>query len=278
MSPVESASPETGATRLSVRRTLGAAYGILAAHALPFGAIILALTFASEGVLYLAKSLIDAHALRMQAALIESGGQILGAAFAEVMSVIAGVVWLRIILLGEEHRARAYLRFGRRALRYLGLDILFGTLVAGPVLIAALFGMYTAMPHYSEYAQSVNAYILPLSVAAAVWSAECAAWIGLAYPMVATDASDGALRLSFRLSRGQHWPLFLAFLLGVFVWDAAPLALFYALPAEAAGSRTTEFLTTALSFLPRICFVAVSAAAYDHLQHRSAASVAAAFD
>ena len=269
-----------GADRISVRQTLAAAYRILATYALPFGGIVIALASVSEGCSYLTKRLIDEQAARTQASLITGGGELAGLIFDEIMSVIASVVWLRIILMGEPHRSRAYLHFGRRELRYLGLDILFETVVSTPFLIAAGIGMYAAMPDVSEYVAWLNSYtyILPLTAAAALWSALCAAWLGLAYPAVATDAVGGSVRLSARLSRGQRLPLVLAFLLGSFIWDAAPLTLYYAVPTAAANSGIAQFLTTALSFLPRIGFVAVSAAAYGRLQHRSLASVAAAFD
>jgi len=266
------------AARISLRQTLGAAYRILAAYALPFGGIILALASVGEGCSYLAKRLIDEQAPQMQATLINGGGELLGAVLTEIMSVIVGVVWLRIILLGEPHHGRAYLRFGGREFRYLGLDILFGIVVSTPFVIAGGIGMYAALPYVRGDMAWLDSYVLPLTAGAAVWSAVCAAWLGLAYPAVATDATGNSVRHSLRLSRGQRLPLFLAFLLGTFIWDAAPLTLFYAMPAQAADSRIVPFLTTALSFLPRICFVAVSAAAYGRLQHRSLASVAAAFD
>lgn len=281
MSPVDAAVTHAiPAARLSVRQTLVAAYRILAAYSLPFGGIIIALASVSEGCSYLTKRLTDEQAPHTQATLITGGGEFIGLILTEFMSVIVGVVWLRVILMGEPHRGRAYLHFGGREIRYLGLDILFEIVGSTPFVIAAGIGMYAAMPDVREYVARLNSYtyILPLTAAGALWSALCAAWLGLAYPAVATDAAGGSVRLSVRLSRGQRLPLFLAFLLGSFIWDAAPLTLFYAVPTEAADSRIVQFLTTALSFLPRIGFVAVSAAAYGRLQHRSLASVAAAFD
>lgn len=62
------------------------------------------------------------------------------------------------------------------------------------------------------------------------------------------------------------------------VWSVLPLAVTYAAPGDAANTPIIAFLTTALSMLPRMGFLAVSAAAYARLEQHSLTAVAAAFD
>ena len=264
------------ADRISVKRTLGAAYRILAARAVPFGIIILVLAGVSEGCSYLAVRLSDGRTPELVLTMIMGGGELLALIVTELVSVIVGVVWYRIILLGEPHRAGAYLRFGRRELRYLGIDILFALIVGAPFAIAA--GLMASMPYLGENMARLDSYILPLFLGVALWSAACAAWLGLAFPAVATDAAGGSVRLSLRLSRGQRLPLFAAFLVGAYAWSLLPLAAFYIAPEGVAYTPIVAFLATALSLLPRIGFLAVSAVAYGRLQQHSLTSVAAAFD
>jgi len=279
MSHMEIASDGMAAVadRISVKRTLGAAYRILAGHAVPFGIIILALAIVNDGCSFLARRLIDEQTSQALATLIESGGGLVGLVLTEIMSVIVGVVWLRIILLGEPHLGRAYLRFGAREFRYLGIDIVFGMIIGAPFIIVGAVSAYSGIANGGDMEQ-LESYIWPLTAGTIVWSAVCAAWLGLAFPAVATDASGGSLRLSLRLSRRQRLPLFVAFLLGAEIWDAALLALLYVAPDETGDLQPIGFLSTALSYWARICFVAVSAAAYGQLQHRSSASMVEAFD
>jgi hypothetical protein len=265
------------AERLSVKRTLGSAYRILAEHAMPFAVIIVALAIVNDGCSYLARRLIDEQTSEELAGLIAGGGALVGMILTEILSVIVGVVWFRVILLGETHRARAYLRFGAREFRYLGVDILFGIVIGGPFLIAGVVGVYTTTGSAGDMAW-LDSYVIPLTAGTIVWSALCTAWLGLAFPAVATDAPGGSLRVSLRLSRGQRLPLFVAFLLGEGVWSAALLAILYFMPDETGDLQPMTFLATVLSFWARICLVAVSAAAYGQLQRRSDASMAAAFD
>ncbi len=265
------------ADRLSAKRTLGSAYRILARNAVPFAILIVALAVVNDGCSYLARLLIDEQAPEEFAALIESGGALVGMILTEILSVIVGVVWLRVILLGESHRARAYLRFRAREFRYLGVDIVFGLLIGAPFLIVGAMGAYTTIGSGGDITW-LDSYLVPLTGGTIVWSALCAAWFGLAFPAVATDAPGGSLRLSLRLSHGQRLPLFVAFLLGEGVWSGALLAVAYLMPDETGDLQPMTFLATLLSFWARICFVAVSAAAYAQLRRRSVASMAAAFD
>ena len=276
MSHADTASDEMMVTadRISVKRTLAAAYRILVEHAMPLVVIIFALAVVNDGCAYLARRMVDAPSVDLTAILIGSGGELAGMALAEILSVIIGVVWFRIILLSETHRAGAYLRFGAREFRYLGIDLLFGILVSAPLLIV---GAATALASSGEMAW-LESYAFPLIAGTFVWSAVCAAWLGLAYPALATDAPGGSLRLSLALSRGQRLPLFAAFLLGQGVWNVALLAMLYLAPDETGDPRPIAFVGTLLSFVARLCFVAVSAAAYGQLQRRSFASMAAAFD
>jgi len=263
--------------RLSVKQTLGSAYRILAGNAVPFAILIFALAIVNDGCSYLARHLIDEHTPEEFAALIEGGGAFVGMILTEILSVIVGVVWFRVILLGEPHRARAYRRFGALEFRYLGVDIVFGIVIGAPFLIAGAVGAYTTIGASGDMTW-LDSYVIPLTAGTIVWSALCAAWLGLAFPAVATDVPGGSLRLSLRLSRGQRLPLFVAFLLGEGVWSAALLAILYLTPDEAGDLQPMAFLATLLSFWARICFVAVSAAAYGQVQRRSLASMAAAFD
>jgi hypothetical protein len=186
-------------------------------------------------------------------------------------------VWFRIILLGEPHRARAYLRFGARELRYLGIDVLFAIIVGAPLMIAGGILVYGASSSLGEDMEWLYSYVVPLFAGATLWNAACAAWLGLAFPAIATDAAGGSIGVSLRISRGHRLPLFVVFLAGAYVWSIAPLAILFATP-DAADAPIIEFLTVALSLLPRIGFLAVSAVAYGHLQQQSLRSVAAAFD
>ena len=277
MSPVDAAFAHAmPAARLPVRQMLGATCRVLAARALPFGIIILVLAGVTEGCSYLAARaarLTDDPELLLT--VITGGGEMLALIVTEIMSVIVGVVWLRIMLLGEPHRARAYLRFGRRELRYLGLDILFGLAVSAPVAIGFGILAYGAMPYLRGDMAWMDSYLLPLFLGVALWSAVCAAWLGLAFPAVATDATGGSIGLSWQLSRGQRLPLFAAFLMGAYGWSVLPVAVLYAAPAY---TPIIAFLSTMLSFLPRMGFLAVSAVAYGRLQQHSLTSVAATFD
>lgn len=278
MSHADVASDEmVTADRISVRRTLASAYRILVEHAMPFAVIIVALAVVNDGCIYLARRLFDAPSPEELAMLIEGGGAFVGVILTEILSVIVGVVWFRAILLGEPRGPRAYLRFGTREFRYFGLDILFGILVGAPFLIVGAIGAVTAIPSSEETAW-LESYVVPLVAGTLVWSAACAAWLGLAYPAVATDAPGGSLHLSLKLSRRQRLPLFAAFLVGEGFWNAALLAILYLAPEETGDLQPIAFAGTLLSFFARICFVAVSAAAYGQLQRRSVASMAAAFD
>lgn len=265
------------ADRVSVRRTLAAAYRTLARHAVPFAIIIVALAVVNDGCAYLARRMTDAPSVNPTAILIEGGGALVGMVLAEILSVIVGVVWFRIVLLDEPHRAGAYLRFGAREFRYLGLDLLFGILVGAPLLIVGAIGAAAALGSGGEMAW-LEAYAFPLTAGTLGWSAVCAAWLGLAYPAIATDAPGGSVRLSLKLSHRQRLPLFAAFLLGQGVWNVALLAILYITPEETGTLQPIGFVTTLLSFVARIAFVAVSAAAYAQLQRRSLVSMAAAFD
>jgi hypothetical protein len=265
----------TAATgRISVKRTLASAYRILAGHAVSFAVIVAALAIVNDGCAYLGRLMVDEPSLDLTAVLIEGGGTVAGMVLAEILSVIVGVAWFRIILLNEPHRVAGYLRFGAREFRYLGVDLLFGFLVSAPFLIV---GAATMLASEGEMAW-LESYGYPLIAGTFVWSAVCAAWLGLAYPALATDAPGGSLRLSLALSHGQRLPLFAAFLLGQGAWNAALLAVLYLAPEETGDLQPIGFVATLLSFLARISFVAVSAAAYGQLQRRSDASMAAAFD
>jgi hypothetical protein len=279
MSPVDAAVTHAmPAARLSVRQTLVAAYRLLAARALPFGLIVLVLASVCEGCTYLAQRLIGDQTPASVASLVTNGGNLLGQILTELMSIVVGVVWFRIILLGEPHRGRAYLRFGIRELRYLGVDVLFGIIVSAPLMIGGGIVVYAALPHLGEDLDWLYSYLVPLAAGAALWSAACAAWLGLAFPAIATDAAGGSIGVSLQISRGQWLPLFVAFLVGAYGWSVVPLAVLYAVPDGAADAGIIEFLTVALSYLPRLGFLAVSAVAYGLLQQQSSTAVAATFD
>ena len=276
MSHADIASDEmlVTADRISVWRTLVSAHRILAGHAVPFAVIVAALAIVNDGCAYLGRRMVDGPSVDLTAILIRGGGTLAGMALAEILSVIVGVAWFRIILLSEPHRPGAYLRFGAREFRYLGIDLLFGILASAPLLIV---GAATALTSGGELVW-LESYAFPLIAGTFVWSAVCAAWLGLAYPALATDAPGGSLRLSLALSHRQRLPLFAAFLLGQGAWNVALLAMLYLAPEETGDLQPIAFAGTLLSFLARTSFVAVSAAAYGQLQRRSLASVAAAFD
>ena len=137
------------AARLSVLQLLGATCRASRGPALPFGIIILVLAGVTEGCSYLVARPPACRTLAPTALGGDAGG---GGTDARAdrhgdHERHRGVVWLRIILLGEPHRARAYLRFGSRELRYLGIDILFGLAVSAPVAIGFGILAYGAMPY-----------------------------------------------------------------------------------------------------------------------------------
>src|SRR5262249_18462449 len=136
---------------------------------------------------------------------------------------------------------------------------------------------YIGVTSGGEMAQ-LKSYAPPLVAGTVVWSAVCAAWLGLAYPAVATNVAGGSLHLSLRLSRRQRLRLFVAFLLGAEIWIAATLAILLVARDETGDLQPISFLATTLSFWAQICFIAVSAAAYGQLQHRSSAKLLETFD
>jgi len=269
--------PRTG-DRLSLGRTLVSAYAILGRHLLAFVGLSILLAAVTDGFTYLAELLIDDDTPETLADAIYKVARASGVILAQLMSIVIGIAWFRIILLDEPHRLRSYLRFGRRELRYLGVDIGMGCLIAVPMFV---FGIAVAVTiqRANGDASWVESYMVPLTAGTLVWGAVCTAWLGLAYPAIATDAgASGSLRLSVRLTRGNRVPLFLAYLLGASVWDIAALAMMFIVPESADALRPIDFLATLISAAASMCFLAVSAAAYRQLQGRSLAELAGAFD
>jgi hypothetical protein len=278
------------AERLSARHTLARAYRILGRHALPFGIIALVLAIVDDGCIYLAGRLVGEEPPASLAMWVDYGGGFVGFLLTWVMSVVVGVTWLRIILLDERHHPRAYLRFGARELRYLGVDIVLYVVVFVPLFVIAGGAGYAAFMSSGDV-DWIDAHVYPLTAGVIVWGSVCAAWLGLAYPAVATDAAVNSLSLSLRLSRGHRLPLFVAYLLGTGSWHAFAFVLLMVAPEEmeavetaaAAGgnaglSQPIEFVASLLTYWAGLCFIAVSAAAYGQFRERSMASMARAFD
>lgn len=269
--------PRTG-ERLLLGRTLAAAYRILGRHILAFVLLSLILAAATDGPAHLARWWVGQEASEVLLPMIEGAASIAGMVLSGIVSVIIGISWFRVILLGEPHRPRSYLRFGRRGLRYLGVDIAIGCLMAVPFLIIGIIAAVSIL-HADADMDLVESYAGPVAAIGLVWIAACAAWLGMAYPAISTDAcGSGSLRLSIGMTRGSRLPLFFAYLLGVGMWDFAALGLLFATPALATESAAVDFLGTVLTSAGNVCFIAVTAAAYRQLHGRSLVELATAFD
>ncbi len=77
--------------QLSSLETLAMAYGIVARHVPPFGTIATLLALVNEGTIYLARRLIEEETPELLAAMIESGGGLVGLALTTVLGAVVGV-------------------------------------------------------------------------------------------------------------------------------------------------------------------------------------------
>lgn len=271
------ALPKTG-ERLLVGHTLAAAYGIVGRNLPTFLLLSIVLAIATDGCTYLASRLVDENTSEIFGAALYGTASIAGLVLGQLTSVLVGVTWFRIILLEEPHRFRSYMRFGRRGLRYLGIDLLLGLLTFLPVIgfgaVAAFRGA-----NFSGYDGFIEPLIIPLTICAFVWGALCTAWIGLAYPVVATDAcTSGSIRLSSLLSRGHRLRLFFVFLLGSGIWNIVGTAILVSGPDAAEEWRPIDMIATMVMAGATLSFIAVASVAYRQLQGRSLSMMANAFD
>lgn len=274
----EVALPRPG-ERLRLGRTLAGAYGILGRRILAFIASTVLLAAATDGPAYLVTWWLGDDTPEALVDAIDSAANMGGLILGGIISVVMGIVWFRTILLGEPHRLRSYLRFGRRGLRYLGIDILISGLMAVPLFVLGIAAAISILSSADGDMDWIDSYSGPAIAIAFVWIAVCSAWLGLAYPAIATDGcASGSLRLSIQLTRGQRLPLFFAFLLGATLWDIAAIGMLFALPDTATEWGWGDFIGTLLTSASTFCFIAVSAVAYRQLQGRSLADLAGAFD
>lgn len=270
------ALPRTG-DRLPVGRTLAEAYGIVGRNLPAFALLSVLMTVLTLGPAFLAERLLDGHMMEMRSLAIGSASVFAGLGLAELAGVLIGVVWFRVLLLNEPHRLRSYMRFGRRELRFLGVDLLFVILIFAPIVILAVVATIASLGSGFDVAWLAES-MTPLTMGAMLWGAVCMAWLGLAYPAIATDGcAGGSLRHSLHLSRRHRVSLFLAFLLGAGLWEIGSVALTVIRP-ETEFLQPVDFLSTLLSSLAAMCFIAVGAVAYRQLQGRSLSTMANAFD
>lgn len=264
--------------KLLLGRTLAGAYSIVGRHLPAFLLLSVLLAIASDGCPYLATRFVDEGTSELRYAAISGAAGTAGLILGQLASVIVGVTWFRIILLEEPHRLRSYMRFGRRGLRFLGIDLLLAFLTFLPVIgfaaVAALRGA-----NLEGNASPIESLMIPLTIGAFVWGSWCAAWFGLAYPAVATDAcQSGSLRFSWRLSRGHRLRLFLVFLLGSGVWSIVGTAMLVTGVDAAQAWRPIDMVAAVVIAGSTLCNVAVASVAYQQLQGRSFSMVATAFD
>lgn len=263
--------------RLALGRTLAEAYGIVGRNLPAFALLSVLMTVLTLGPAFLAERLLDGDMTELRSMVAGSASVFGGLGLAELAGILIGVVWFRVLLLHEPHRLRSYLQFGRRELRYLGVDLLLLFLTFAPIVALAVVATIASLGSGFDAAWLAES-MTPLTIGAMLWAAVCMALLGLAYPAIATDGcAGGSLRHSLRLSRGHRVSLFLAFLLGSGIWDIGSVALAVIGP-ETEFLEPIDFFSTLLSSLGAMCFIAVGAVAYRQLQGRSLADLAGAFD
>jgi len=137
----------------------------------------------------------------------------LAAALGLALFLLGGLVafplaWHRLILLGEERRFFAALRFGRRAWRFLAYVILTSALLVVPAYLAlAITGSMAAAlrPRLGRAAIAIPVIIVP-----AVWC--LASRLTLALPAIAVDETGPVLRRAWARGRGNGVRLALGWL------------------------------------------------------------------